>query len=457
MKWLMWFYPGLKVKRWMALSFLGLILTGTSISLFFDGEFFGYLENSLRQLSRAYDHGAMAGLGAFIFAIGLFLHIYGFMAMVRSIFEVLAPERDARLVEVLYRRRSLERGPKIVVIGGGTGLSVLLRGLKEFTSNLTAIVTVSDDGGSSGRLRDELGMVAPGDIRNCLVALADTESDMDRVLNYRFAQGDGLIGHNLGNLLLAGAAQTAGGFEKAVDLMSRILAVRGRVLPSTLHNVTLCAERLDGLHLRGETAITADGQGVRRVYLDPPDCAPLPQTLQAIQEADAIILGPGSLFTSVIPNLLVGGIVQALRKTAAPKIYVCNVMTQPGETDGFTASRHVAAIHRHCGGNLVDSIIVNTEPASKALLRKYEEKGQKPVVIDSKYLEKQGCKVVRARLINKENFVRHDPARLAQAIMAVVIGERERQNRVGLVDRLLYRRKMARSPQHHPWQNRVEG
>ncbi|WP_328597382.1 gluconeogenesis factor YvcK family protein [Heliobacterium mobile] len=453
---IMWFYPGLKVKRWMALSFFGLLLAGASISLAFDGEFFGYLETSLRKISLPREPIPLGLISLLIFMAGLFMHIYGFMAMVRSISQVLRPEMDSKLVEVLYRRRSLERGPKVVVIGGGTGLSVMLRGLKEYTSNLTSIVTVSDDGGSSGRLRDDFGIVAPGDIRNCLVALADTESDMDQVLNYRFQQGEGLKGHNLGNLLLAGAAESAGSFEKAVSLMSRILAIRGRVWPSTLSNITLCAELADGSHVRGETAITSAEAAIKRVYLDPVDCVPLAQTLQAIEEADAIILGPGSLYTSVIPNLLVQDICQALHKSQATKIYVCNVMTQPGETDGYTASRHVAAIHRHCGPGLVDAIIVNTEAVPKVLLHKYEEKGQKPVVIDVKYLEKQGCKVIRARLINKQNLVRHDPIRLAQAIMSLVIREKERQSGVGFIDRMLFRRKLSRDFLPRSLSNRAE-
>ncbi|MDD2421043.1 MAG: YvcK family protein [Heliobacteriaceae bacterium] len=453
MKWVLWLYPGLKVKRWLLLSFCGLILLGASASILNDGEFYGFLENKLRVLSYGLDQASLTGLGLFVAAIGVFFLLFGFASMMRSIFEALTPEMESRLVEVLYRRRSLGRGPKVVVIGGGTGLSVLLRGLKEYTSNITAIVTVTDDGGSSGRLRGDLGMVAPGDIRHCLVALADTESEMDQVLNYRFVQGNGLAGHNMGNLLLAAATQTAGGFEKAVALMSRILAVRGQVLPSTLEDVTLCAELADGRQVRGETAIPAAGSPVKQVYLDPP-CRPLPQTLQAIQEADAIILGPGSLYTSVIPNLLVEGMCAALAASPAPKIYVCNVMTQPGETDGFSAAAHLAAIHRQSGRKLVDYIIVNTEMVPRPLLLKYKAKRQLPVVPDIRVLEKQDVIVVRAKLNNKEDLVRHDPVRLAQTVMRLVLREKERQSGIGLIDFFRFRRKLARPFRPGKGQNR---
>ncbi|MCW2279048.1 gluconeogenesis factor YvcK family protein [Heliophilum fasciatum] len=445
MKWLMWFYPGLKVKRWLFVSFIGFLLLGISMSLLFDGEFFGYLENKLRHMSYGLPGSTLAVFALSVFLIGLVLHVFGFNALMSSIFEALTPEMEARFVEVLYRRRSRERGPKIVVIGGGTGLSVLLRGLKEYTSNVTAIVTVADDGGSSGRLRDDLGIVAPGDVRNCMIALADTEAEMEQVLNYRFDQGHGLTGHNLGNLLLAGAARSAGAFDKAVALLSKVLAVRGRVLPSTLANVTLCAELMSGRIVRGESSITSAGEGIKRVFCDPPECPPVPQALQAIAEADAIILGPGSLYTSVLPNLLVQGMGDALRRSKAPKVYVCNVMTQPGETDGFSAAQHVAVFDRHCGAGLIDQVIVNTEGVPRDLLLKYQRKGQRPVTVDYKNLERMQCHVVRARLINKENLVRHDPVRLAQTVMRLVLREKGLQSGVGFIDGLLFKRKLSRS------------
>ncbi|KAB2952177.1 YvcK family protein [Heliorestis acidaminivorans] len=452
----MWLYPGLKIKRWMALSFLGIFLAGASASLLLEGQFFGYLESLILQLTKQLEPAALTLVGIILFACGLLLHILGFIRMVRSIYQVVAPEKERKLVEVLYRRRSLERGAKIVVIGGGTGLSVLLRGLKEYTSNITAIVTVSDDGGSSGRLRDDLGIVAPGDIRNCLVALADTESEMDQVLNYRFAQGE-LSGHNLGNLLLAGAAQSAGSFEKAVALISKVLAVRGQVLPSTLSNVTLCALLRNGQYIRGETAITAVDGAIRSVFLDPEDCQPLPQTVTAIQEADAIIIGPGSLYTSLLPNLLVQGIAESLAVTKAPKIYVCNVMTQPGETDGYKASQHLQAINSHCRRNIIDYMIVNTEKIPQQLLRKYEKQGQKPVAVDYKNLEKQGCQVIRAKLINQEDLVRHNPLRLSETIIDLVMEEKEQQKGVNLIDLLLFKRKRSRSLADQNLFNRFKG
>ncbi|MDH7497650.1 MAG: YvcK family protein, partial [Syntrophomonadaceae bacterium] len=234
-----------------------------------------------------------------------------------------------------------ERGPRLVAIGGGTGLAVLLRGLKRYTRNLTAVVTVSDDGGSSGRLRGELGVLPPGDIRNCLVAMAETETLMDRVFQHRFQAGDGLKGHSLGNLLLVAMEEITGDLVSAIKEVSKVLAVRGRVLPATLQQVVLAAELRNGVLMTGETAIRQAEEGIHRVFLLPPDCRPLDETLEAIAAAEAVILGPGSLYTSLIPNLLVRGVAEALRCSPAPKIYVANIMTEKGETDGHTLSDHL--------------------------------------------------------------------------------------------------------------------
>lgn len=315
-----------------------------------------------------------------------------------------------------YARR---HGPKIAAIGGGTGLSTLLRGIKEYTENLTAIVTVADDGGSSGRLRKEMGILPPGDIRNCLVALADAEPLMQRLFQYRFGENDPpeLAGHSFGNLFIAAMCSITGDFEVAVKESSRVLAVRGRVLPSTLDDVVLCAELDDGSVVRGESFIPRCGRAIRRVFLEPADAKALSEAVEAIEDADMIILGPGSLFTSVIPNLLVRGITEAIRESPATKAYVCNVMTQPGETDGYTASDHVRAILEHVGDGVIDYVIVNQGEVPRSLQERYRMEGSFPVVPDVERLSSLGIEFIGGDFVSENNLARHDPAKLARSVM----------------------------------------
>jgi uncharacterized cofD-like protein len=319
-----------------------------------------------------------------------------------------------------YRHRFLRRGPRIVAVGGGTGLPVLLRGLKEYTQNITAVVTVADDGGSSGRLRGEFGILPPGDIRNCLVALAETETLMDKLFHYRFAQGEGLTGHSLGNLLLAALTDITGDFQTAIKEASKVLKVRGEVLPSTLDQVILHAELLDGTLLTGESRIPRAEVPLKRVFLTPESCSPVPEVIAAIHQADLILLGPGSLFTSVLPNLLVTGIAAEIKQSQAVKCYICNIMTQPGETMNFTASDHLKAIYQHVGFGWIDHILVNKQKVTKVNLEKYAKEGAVPVVIDHHALQKMGCKVLQADLLDGQELVRHDPQKLAQAVLSLV-------------------------------------
>lgn len=316
-----------------------------------------------------------------------------------------------------YRRQFLRRGPRIVAVGGGTGLPVLLRGLKKYTENITAIVTAADDGGSSGRLRGEFGILPPGDIRNCLVALAETETLMDRLFHYRFAQGEGLTGHNLGNLLLTALTDITGDFQTAIREASLVLKVRGQVLPSTLSQVTLHAELADGTVISGESTVSLAGAPLKRVFLTPEACSPVPEAITAIYQADMILLGPGSLFTSVLPNLLVPGIASAIKQSRAVKCYICNIMTQPGETTDFTASEHLRAIYDHLGPGWIDYILVNTERIAQANLERYAREGAAPVKIDHRILQGMGVRVLKADLLDEKELVRHDPQKLARAIL----------------------------------------
>jgi uncharacterized cofD-like protein len=319
-----------------------------------------------------------------------------------------------------HSRRS--RGPRIVAIGGGTGLPALLSGLKVYTDHLTAVVTVADDGGSSGRLRRDLKTLPPGDLRNCLVALAETEPLMARLFQHRFRGPGSLGGHSFGNLFIAAMHEVTGDFSEAVRASSKVLAVSGQVLPVTLDDVRLCAVLSDGRKVHGESRISAAGGRIERLSLLPADVHPNPEVLQAIAKADAIVLGPGSLYTSILPNLLVPGVAKAVERSGALKILVCNIMTQPGETDGFAVSHHLQALRDHGGLNLVDYVVVNTEQPSAEVLQRYAAKRQYPVAVDRDTVESRGVRLVKARLLeSKDGMVRHHPARLARVIIRLIV------------------------------------
>jgi uncharacterized cofD-like protein len=309
---------------------------------------------------------------------------------------------------------------RIVVIGGGTGLSVLLKGLKKYTSRLTAIVTVTDDGGSSGRLRAEMGVLPPGDIRNCLVALAETETLMDKVFQHRFQAGNGLQGHTLGNLLLVAMSEIAGGFISAIQEVSKVLAVRGVVLPATLEPVVLAATMENGSTVVGETRIREHEGKIERISLVPDQCLPVPETLKAIQEADAIILGPGSLYTSIIPNLLVKGVAESLTEAKAPIIYVSNIMTEKGETDGFTAADHLQAIQRHLNQQLIDYVIVNSGVIDEDRLSRYRQEKAIPVLPAYEEIQAMGIKIIKRDLVSDDDVAWHDSDKLARAVLALL-------------------------------------
>lgn len=312
------------------------------------------------------------------------------------------------------------RLPRIVVIGGGTGLSVMLRGLKEKPLDITAIVTVADDGGSSGILRSELQMPPPGDIRNVLNALADVEPMLSRMLEYRFTAGNGLAGHSLGNLILAAMHDITGDFVSGIKALSRVLAVRGRVLPTANQAIVLKAEMEDGTIVEGESKIPLVGGRIRRVFLEPDNVEPLPEVLEAIRETDAILVGPGSLYTSILPNLIVPGVADALVNSDAIKIFICNVMTQPGETDGYTVSDHLQAIHDHVGHHLFDYVIVNNGDIPPQVESKYAEQGASAVELDLDEVKRRGYQVIADRLVLFRTYLRHDAERLSHHIYQLV-------------------------------------
>ncbi|MCR8636235.1 MULTISPECIES: gluconeogenesis factor YvcK family protein [Paenibacillus] len=310
--------------------------------------------------------------------------------------------------------------PRIVVIGGGTGLSVMLRGLKEKPMDITAIVTVADDGGSSGILRSELEMVPPGDIRNVLTALADVEPLLGKMLEYRFQKGQGLAGHSLGNLILAAMQDITGDFVTGVRELSRVFAVRGRVLPAADHAIVLKAEMMDGTIVEGESKIPKSGKVIKRVFIEPADVSPLPEAVEALRRADAILVGPGSLYTSILPNLLVPEITRTIVESKALKMFICNVMTQPGETDGYAVSDHLRAVRDHVGQDLFDYVIVNNGEIPPQVQNRYAEKGAKVVHLDLDEVTKKGYKVIADQLVLFRTYLRHDADKLSQHIYQLV-------------------------------------
>ena len=412
-----WFLPGLGVKRWLFVAVLGAVLfvNGASRWLTDEGAHVGINELVDWMVG---DFFPPADLSYVFLCLGFVLVALGIWRWLNSIVSAVRPYGTERMIDALLDTR-LKRGYKIVTIGGGTGLATMLRGLKKHTSNLTAVVTVSDDGGSSGRLQKELGVLPPGDIRNCLVALADDEALVTDLFRYRFTEGDGLTGHSFGNLFLAALTGITGNFDDAIKVSSRVLNIKGRVLPATLAVAQLCAKLSNGSLVEGESNISRSTAPIDYVFLDPPHAEPLDEVIAAIRDADAIVLGPGSLYTSIMPNLLVQRVAHEIEAANAVKIYVCNVMTQPGETGDYTASKHVEALLANAKARVCDIVVVNDELPRK-LFDVYAEQRQLPVVIDKVKLDRLNVQTVRAAVISETDTVRHDPEKLAAVVIDVI-------------------------------------
>jgi uncharacterized cofD-like protein len=328
-------------------------------------------------------------------------------------------------------KTKLSEGLRVVAMGGGTGLSALLRGLKEHVvrrtdqhptlkrpiTDLVAIVTVTDDGGSSGRLRRENRILPPGDIRNCMVALSKDEALLSRLFQYRFHAGRGLTGHNFGNLFLAALTHVTGDFAEAVRVSSKVLAIRGRIFPSTLSNVHLKATLADGKRVEGETLISRSKVPIRKIALNPSRVRPLPGAIEAIREADIIFMGPGSLFTSVIPNLLIPEIAQAVARSKAPRVYIANLMTQPGETTQFALSDHLRAIKRHVRPTVMDAVVANRQSISAEVVRRYRAEGAEQVMVDRENVQKMKVRLITGNIVEEHGVLRHNSAKLARLLV----------------------------------------
>ena len=358
-------------------------------------------------------------LGGIFLLLGSYCLFYGVRSIFRRFFETLNPGMKTKAVNIYVKRQVLAHGPRIVAIGGGTGLSTILRGLKQHSSNITAIVTVTDDGGSSGRLVQEMGIIPPGDLRNCLVALADAEKVMTDLFQHRFKNTQSsLNGHSIGNLLLAALVDQYGGdFQQALNSASEVLAIRGRVVPSTLAKVQLKALMEDSSEISGETKIVHSGKKIRKIFLSPASPESHPEALQMIRDADLICIGPGSVYTSVIPNLLVPEIAKTIRETPASKAYICNVMTQKGESDTFTASEPLGAILANVEGRVFDHVLVNTGVPTTQTLGKYGESNQFMVEADIDRIRSMGYRVLAGNFISESDYVRHDPLKVASRLM----------------------------------------
>ena len=407
-----WLIPGLQIKRWFLMIFLGAVCIALGLLILCDMRPIYYTMEFVKKFAMKVSTEWIA------FAVVMFGSALFFKGWQKTNLSILDGKDNETILEALYRRRKLNRGPKIVAIGGGTGLSMLLKGIKHITNNITAVVTVGDDGGSSGRLREEMGVLPPGDIRNCIAALADDEDLVTKLFQYRFKTGEGLEGHSFGNLFLTALCSITGDMVRAVKESSNVLSIRGRVLPSTLDDMKLVAEMEDGRIIHGESNIPEAHGKIKRLFTDPKKCKALDEVIFAIRSADLIILGPGSLYTSVIPNLLIEEISKEVIASDAKKIYVCNIMTQPGETDDYTVSDHIQALMKHANSKkLIDAVLVN-DSLPDNLAEKYKLAHSFPVKIDYENIRKLGVKIFPKKLIedSKEGLVRHSSHRVARAI-----------------------------------------
>lgn len=429
MNFLDWLRPGINIKRWILMGFMGMSVFVLGVS---------------KMLLRGPVFDRYLLLYLYISIVGIALMYSGMKLGLKSALALVAGANPAigagkhSIKDLLYEQRLLVRGPRVVAIGGGTGLSTMIRGLKDYTSNISVIVTVADDGGGSGVLRESLKMLPPGDIRNCLVALANTEPVMEELLQYRFTEGE-LKGQSFGNLFLAAMNGISGNFEEAIKKMSDVLAVKGKVYPATLEDVMLNAELENGSKIRGESKIPVEASeqksAIKRLYLSPDNPKPLDEALYEIENADCVIIGPGSLYTSILPNLLITEIMDKVKQSSALKIYVSNIMTQIGETDGYNLSHHLKALEKHCEGFNVDFVVANNGSIPEPFYTKYKNDGQRMVEADrANIMQKIGIVEEDLCYINEKGLLRHNAPKLAITIMKLILKYNYRRNRKNIMD-----------------------
>lgn len=437
-----WLYPGLKLKRWaivggiaMALFIIGIwSMVNNHYSREIIYEFVNFMQRTMPDLS--FDQGLLCAVLGFVIIV---VCIQKFNKQYHAITSHNNQNDD------LYKQAMLSSGPKIVVIGGGTGLSVLLKGIKKYSSNVTAVVSVGDDGGSSGRLRRDFGVIPVGDIRSCIVALADEEDIMEKVFNFRFSRGEGLKGHSLGNLLLLALTSISGNFQNAVASADQILHMGGRVFPITMEPLVLHAEMVDGSKVVGECNIGESEVQIESISIEPPYAQVLPAVLDAIDEADAIILGPGSLYTSIIPNLCVHQVVDAINASQAKTFYICNITTQPGETTNYSAADHLEAIYRHSCPEMIDYMLVDDGSIKTEIeIADFLVQASGRVKVDYERLEKCNTKVIETSLVNRRNPYHHDSDKLGKAIMETLYKDRDFRFRRGFFQTMMDYQRIRR-------------
>lgn len=424
MRFFRWFHPGLHIKRWLFLFGLGMMATSFGLVLTFNYQWLGQIEEFMFRLlyetTGHYNYTVLATIGIGVIALGLLVMGIATRRLIRTMLGVVIPNESGNISELILSNLKLSKGPKVVVIGGGTGLSVMLRGLKTKTYNITAIVTVADDGGSTGRIRQDLDIIAPGDLRNCLVALADKEGLMEKLFAHRFGGSGNLTGHSFGNLFIAALIEVLGDVEEAMDATSKVLKVRGKVVPATAEKVSLHAELEDGRVIDGESQIPHAHGRIKRVFTTPDKPKAIQSAVKAIKEANTIVFGPGSLYTSIIPNFCVPEIAAAVLNSEAKKIYICNVMTQPGETDGYSVADHIQAINRQLGKKVIDFVLANKSEINPVMLEKYAKNGSHPVVINKKEISQTGAILISADLVDQKTGVTHDTMKLADVLFDLI-------------------------------------
>lgn len=425
---LKWLYPGMNVKRWILLMILGLVVLSLGFMVILDFTRLGVIKRYIINFIIIFMKGNyefpnwLTRLIAFLYILfGMFLLIFGFSKLMNSLFTALLKEKRSEVVNIVHKYRFKKKVKKILAVGGGTGLSTILRGLKEYPFYPVAVVTVTDDGGSSGKLRDELGIPPPGDLRNCIIALSESEEFLKDLFQYRFKEGETLQGHSIGNLIIAGSIKLKDSLIYGITKLEESLNLSGKVLPVSESIITLKGEFEDGDVALGETNIRNKSKKIKNISLEPFYAKPAFEVLYEIETSEIIIIGPGSLYTSIIPPLLFPPVVESIKKSKAKKIYILNLMTERGETDGFSASMHVEKIYEYTGKNIFDYIVVNVGKIGEYYLNKYQKVGSYPVQVDEENLRKLGLKIIKGNFVMVENgYLRHDPVKIRDVIKSIL-------------------------------------
>ncbi len=427
---LRWLLPGIKIKRYLLSIFIGILLLLYAVAVMYfrfstgsNTAFFKKIFLILIARKIPFGNSVVLVIGFIVLFFAVSLVVLGLRELVSSISSVLMPEKNrSEIMNIVFERRKEDLKKRVVVIGGGTGVSTILEGLRDKFVKVSAVITVADSGGSSGRLRKEMGVLPPGDLRNCLITLAGENSKIGKILSFRFREKNSCLnGHSLGNLMIAALTRMYGDFGDAVVELGKMLNIKGEAMPFTTDEITLCAEFEDGSIVKGEAEITEHRGKIKRIFIEPDTVKPYILALKRIAEADIIVVGPGSLYTSVIPPLLLASLTDTLIRSKAKKVYICNIMTEPGETDHFTAFGHVRILENIIGKNVIDYVLVNNGHISDYFVQRYRESGSEPVVFDAANFKRNGIKYIADNFVSERgNVVRHNSEKIAKTIMEIL-------------------------------------